>query len=291
MFINMLILVLNVLFSFGVIKMISISITRLHRKPCMWLIFHLVINDLVFTVIAQSVYAAKLLVPNLKCSFDLVAMFITQSLSNTSIALIVVISFLRYMSTKHLLSMQIILTLPRAKYMLAGAFTYGVCFSSVLLFGSIIDNAILINLPPCLTDIIVPVIIPIIYNRALLVTRSRRTTVYAKGRISFAEDILRQVTVYTLATYLPFRLCFFVTSTFKMIYTVELDNNSTYLLQFLHSVSYLILCMTPIGNSILYILSDRRARRTVIEWKRELKRKLSNIQNFKLRRPSVANMV
>lgn len=286
---DLLVLIFNLIFCFSVLKIMKLSIERLNNKPCMWLIFHLTINDIIFTSISQVMYGAKLILPNLKCSFDLVAMFLSQALSHSSIALIVQISFMRYLSTKHLLSMRLILTLRRAKFMLAGAFLYGISVSSTLLIGSIVDNVVIINLPPCLTDIIVPIIIPIIYSRALKVARSRRSTVYDKGRLAYTDTILKQVAIYTLVTYVPFRLCFFGASTFKMMYTIELENNSTHLLQIFHSLSFLILCMTPIGNSILYIVSDRRARNIVYRWKRDWKRMLSSIRIFKLRRPSVAN--
>ncbi|XP_066932451.1 uncharacterized protein [Clytia hemisphaerica] len=285
---DLIILALNLLFACSVLKIIKSTITRIQRKPCMWLLYHLAFNDIIFTIVAQSSYAAKLMLPRLNCSFDLTAMFFSQSLSNTSIALIVEVSILRYLSTKHLLSMSLILTLKRAKILLMVAICYGVAFSGLLLWGSIIDNLVVINLPPCLTDICVPIIIPMFYNRAMVIAQGRRGTIYEKGRISLAENTLRKVTIYTLMTYVPFRLCFFVTSTFKMVYTVELENNSTYLLQFFHSASYLILCMTPVGNSILYILSDRRARRIVNTWKRYLKSFLSTRLSIDIRSRSVA---
>ena len=239
------------------------STHRLRTKRCLWLIYHRSVNDIIFTIITQTLYMIKLLTPELRCYYDLVFTSISLSLADTSLFLEFSISLVRFYSTKTLMKLNYVLTRKRAWYVVCAAFTFAAIITLLNLLGSYVDNVFLIHLPTAISCIVIPVTIPIIYQKAANVARRRRLTSYFHKNKSFVERTLHRAMFITLMTYIPFRWPFFVSSLFKMIYLNELDYDSSRRLQFIHSMCFLLFCLGPVGNAMLYFLSDKRARRRI----------------------------
>ena len=256
---DMFVLIANIIFSTAAIHILKTT-KHFRRKRCLWLMYHLYLNDIIFTVVSQALYLFKVVTPGLECIYDLIFWFTSSLLANTSLALIVVVSSLRFMCTKYLVRMQMMLNKRRSWYLLICSFLFGVLITFIGILGASFNSVTLIHLPASISDILVPLVIPIIYGKATAIAKQRRISSYFLERRGETEIILRRGMFVTLAVYLPFRLPFFLISTYKMLYTVHLDYVSNRQLQFTHSACFLIYCMAPVGNSLLYFLSDRRAR-------------------------------
>ena len=194
----------------------------------------------------------KLLTPELKCYYDLFFTSISLPLADTLLLLEFSVSLVRFYSTKTLIKLIYVLTRKRAWYVVCAAFAFAAIITLLNLLGSYVDNVYLIHLPTAISCIVIPVTIPIIYQKAADIARWRRLSSY-----------LHRAMFVTLLPFIPFRWPFFVSSLFKMIYLNELDHDSNRRLQFIHSMSFLLFCLGPVGNAVLYILSDKRAPRRI----------------------------
>ena len=247
------------------------STRRLCTKRCLWLIYHISVNDIIFTIITQTLYMIKLLTPELKCYYDLFFTSISLPLADTLLLLEFSVSLVRFYSTKTLIKLNYVLRRKRAWYVVCAAFAFAAIIALLNLLGSYVDNVYLIHLPTAISCIVIPVTIPIIYQKAADIARWRRLSSYFHNNKSFVKRTLHRAMFVTLLTFIPFRWPFFVSSLFKMIYLNELDHDSNRCLQFIHSMSFLLFCLGPIGNAMLYILSDKRAphRITTIAYDRK----------------------
>ena len=235
-------------------------------KPPLLLIFNLFANDIVFTVTAQSFYALKLFVPGLRCYYDLVFSFVNTWLSNASLTMVMGIALVRWMNTKYLFRTAKILTVTRAKCSIFLALTIALFLSSTILIGSIFNVYYLIQFPSSLSDVIVPIAIPYIYYRAMKISKTRRHASTIQYR-SLTVETLRRCSFLTMVTFLPARILFFGSSTYKMINLKIYENPSERGFQLVHSVCYLIFCLSPVGNSLAYFLNNQGARRFMYDLK------------------------
>ena len=287
---DILILIFDIFFSS--LGMYLLKTTRnFKRKYCLWLLYHLYLNDIIFAVTTQTLYAIKLFKPELPCIYDILWSFVTLTIANASLSLVVAVAIIRLISTKYSLHITTILSKIKSRIILFLAYFIGFSINILMTVGAIINDVYLIHLPAVLTDILFPIAIPLIYLRAVQISRKRRESSYFKSQRSLVEAALRRGMYATILTYLPVRLPYFISSTYKMVYTIEFENDSNYALQLVHSSCFLIFCLTPVGNVVLYFMSDRRARRRIVAYLTYYKRYINQRFRRYVNRRSVGHIV
>ena len=260
MVVNISIYVLNIISASLGIHFIRTT-PKFKRKYCLWLMYNLHINDLAFTLLTQTLYSYKLFTPRRPCVYDIISSFITLTLADTSLCLVMATAIIRLVCTKYLLKIKLLITKRRSRLISLVCYLFGAIISSIMSIGAVHNNIYLIHISASISAILFPIVIPLVYFRALVITRNRRLTSCFKTHKSLTEIALFKGMISTLSIFALFRLPYFLVSTYKMVYIIRMNNDSNFLLQLTHSLSFLIFCGGPIGNLITYFLSDRTAWR------------------------------
>ena len=193
---------------------------QLKRRPSIYLILYLCMSDCSFAISAQILFAVKIFNPELPCIYDLLFEFLSSVLADLSLCLVVLISVSRYLHTRFMLRVKLIITHFRVRISLCLAILVAAMFSSISLFGSTygdINVYLQTEIFSTAVGVLLIICVAAIYRQTELIAKRRKAASHYELRFAcFSEKVLKKIMISTLATLLPLRIPFFGSTVFKV---------------------------------------------------------------------------
>lgn len=265
--IDLLILLFNMVANFSAIYALLHS-QHIKRKPSMMLLLALCFSDCCFSIFAQILFAIKIFNPELPCIYDLTFEFLSTVLADLSLCLVVLIAISRYIHTRHMIRVKVIITRARVRLSIFASFILASIVSSVTVFSNTYGDADLYlrtEIIHTFIGVTIIMMVVIIYRKTEEIAKRRKAALTSSEfhYTHYSQKVLRKIMLSTLCTLLPLRIPFFSSTVYKALISEKQGKRLTWWMQYTHLGCYAIFCLSAGANAVIFLYNNKTARKVI----------------------------